>query len=244
MQTDASHHQRIMTGAKLTAEAATTAVSTVLSKRTDDKGGEGRGRFKSGQDYLEQLLDIEKAQEAVRKGKLNKLIDDIEKSARRLANDLDVVKTLKDAIDLTLEIPIPTLNQRKVRKMEKNPRSSDPYYKGRFEEAVRERDEGRFHEANQMLLKLEEENPRDLAIALVRAGVLLKMDKFQEASELFGKITRSRPDADLASRGLFHSLWKLGRYDEAFEEMKRFLSIADSEGYLELLGDLKASLNK
>ena len=126
--------------------------------------------------------------------------------------------------------------------MEKNPISSDPFFVERFEEALRERDEGRFCEANQILLKLEKEDPGNLAVALVRAGVLFKMDSFQEASDLFGKITRSQPCDDLASRGFFHSLWKLGRHDEAFEEMKRFLSLKDSEGYLELLGDLKASL--
>lgn len=121
---------------------------------------------------------------------------------------------------------------------------TSPEYKNQFEAALQARDEGRLDEADRRLLELGNENPEDLAIALVRAGVLFKMEKFNEAWDLFGGIVRSRPDTELASRGLFHSLWKLGRYDEAFEEMKRFLSIADSEGYLELLSDLKQNLRE
>lgn len=112
-------------------------------------------------------------------------------------------------------------------------------YQSRFEEALRVRDEGRFLEAEQMLSELAKEDPGNLAITLARAGVLFKMNNFSEAAQLFGDIIRSQPSTELASRGLFHSLWKMGRYDEAFEEMKRFLSMADSEAYFDLLSDLR-----
>jgi predicted Zn-dependent protease len=117
-----------------------------------------------------------------------------------------------------------------------------PDYKSRFEDALRIRDEGRLVEADEILSELEAENPEDPAIALIRAGVLFKLDKFKEAAELFGGILHSRLTTELASRGLFHALWKLGRYDEAFEEMKRFLAIADSEGYREFLDDINKDL--
>jgi RHS repeat-associated protein len=59
----------------------------------------GRGRFKKGADDLEQLVSIEKAQQAVREGKLDKVIDNIEKSVNRLTNRLDKIKSYKDSID-------------------------------------------------------------------------------------------------------------------------------------------------
>jgi RHS repeat-associated protein len=113
MQLDAQYRHRVVSGAQRTGEAAVATISSVLSKKTDKNdtadtvaGGEGanagrggRGRFKSGEDSLEQLLDIEKAQEAVRKGKLGTLIDSVEKSTRRLINDMNLIKTLQDALD-------------------------------------------------------------------------------------------------------------------------------------------------
>jgi RHS repeat-associated protein len=111
MQTDTKYRQRVVDGARLTGETATAMVSSVLSKRTEKDGAAdmvpgskpsdhgGRGRFKSAEDSLEQLLDIEKAQDAVRKGKLEKSIDAIEKSVQRLINDLTLIKTIEDALD-------------------------------------------------------------------------------------------------------------------------------------------------
>ena len=70
------------------------------------------------------------------------------------------------------------------------------------------------------------------------------MESFGEASKLFGHIVRLKPDTELASRGLFHSLWKLGRHNEALEEMKRFLLIADSEEYRQLLKGMMEGLRE
>jgi hypothetical protein len=39
---------------------------------------------------------------------------------------------------------------------------------------------------------------------------------------LFRKLVRLSPCSETASLGLFHSLWSLGREDEALEEIKRF----------------------
>lgn len=112
----------------------------------------------------------------------------------------------------------------------------------RFNEAVRLRDQGRFAEAEDILSQLMEQYPENLGIVLVRAGVLFNLERFHDAYTLFKTILDSRPDHELASRGLFHSLWKLGKHDDAFKEMKRFLSITSSDAYTELLNDINADL--
>ena len=46
------------------------------------------------------------------------------------------------------------------------------------------------------------------------------------------------PRSELASVGLFHSLWDLGKVNQAFAEMRRFLRLSDSPEYSKLLRDL------
>ncbi len=56
-------------------------------------------RWKSGDDELQQLEEIEKAQQSVREGKIKKQIDSIEKSKQRAKHKLDRIKSLDDALD-------------------------------------------------------------------------------------------------------------------------------------------------
>ena len=132
---------------------------------------------------------------------------------------------------------------RKARVMKERSQSgTDSVCQRRFDEALRLRDQGRLVEAEEAFLQLMGQYPENLGIVVVRAGILFDLERFHDAHTLFKAILDSRPDHELASRGLFHSLWKLGKHDEAFSEMKRFLSIADSDAYAELLSDLKADL--
>jgi predicted Zn-dependent protease len=119
-------------------------------------------------------------------------------------------------------------------------RTSDGPFRSRFEEAIRLRDDGLLEEADSILLDLERQEPSNPAVSLVRAGILFGMNDFDGARVLFSRIVGSKPTSELASRGLFHSLWKLGRHDEAFAEMKRFLQIAESKEYRRLLSEIIA----
>jgi HEAT repeat protein len=59
----------------------------------------------------------------------------------------------------------------------------------------------------------------------------------------FQKILESRPKAEPASLGLFHSLGKLGRGKEAIKELRRFFSVAASkEEYRRLLEDVSKAI--
>ena len=117
-------------------------------------------------------------------------------------------------------------------------------YRLKFEEALRLRDEGCLAESSDLLLELGGGNSEDLPLNLMRAGILLDMENFSEAHELFARIVTLQPRSELASRGLFFSLWKLGRFRDALDEMQRFLSTSDSEAYRQLLSDMIESLEK
>ena len=67
------------------------------------------------------------------------------------------------------------------------------------------------------------------------ASIYFELDRFEEAVKKYRKATEISPKSEMASLGLFHSLWQLDRGDEAFEEMKRYMSIAESSEYNELL---------
>jgi hypothetical protein len=52
------------------------------------------------------------------------------------------------------------------------------------------------------------------------------------------------PKSELASLGLFQSLNDIGRKDEAFTEMRRFLSLSKSDEYNRFLHDVNNSLSE
>jgi len=59
-----------------------------------------------------------------------------------------------------------------------------------------------------------------------------------KAIRAFRNALRLSPRSEQASLGLFHSLWRAGRMDDAFHEMRRFMKSNDSPRYLELLRDM------
>ena len=114
MQTNPSYRQRVVDGAKRSAELMTAAASSILSKTTkrdkterdyditgplptkDNKGG-GRGRFQSYEDALDQAVGIVEKQAKIRKGQAEGIIDSVEKSMDRLFNALKDIEVPADA---------------------------------------------------------------------------------------------------------------------------------------------------
>ena len=60
----------------------------------------------------------------------------------------------------------------------------------------------------------------------------------RKAAAAFRKAVALSPRSELASLGLFHSLWRIGRVDAAFNEMRRFIKSTDSPRYRQLLRDM------
>ncbi|HEV7505183.1 MAG TPA: RHS repeat-associated core domain-containing protein [Thermoanaerobaculia bacterium] len=114
MKTNASYQQRVIDGAKRSAELVTAAASSVLSKTTksdknerdyditgplptkENKGG-GRGRFQTVEDALDQADSIASRQAKIWKGQADGIIDSVEKSLDRLINSLKDIRTPADA---------------------------------------------------------------------------------------------------------------------------------------------------
>ena len=109
----------------------------------------------------------------------------------------------------------------------------------KFDEALRLRDQGNLGGAHDILSQLCKSDAATAAMFAVLGDVLWEMDCLSDAIHTFYRVTEMSPRSEVASLALFHSLFQAGRQDEAFGEMRRFLSIADSTEYETLLSDIQ-----
>ena len=61
-----------------------------------------------------------------------------------------------------------------------------------------------------------------------------------KGAQAFRKATSLSPHSEQASLGLFHSLWRTGKTNAAFDEMRRFVKSNDSPRYRQLIRDMLA----
>jgi len=101
---------------------------------------------------------------------------------------------------------------------------------------------GRYDESLKILLKLATRFPDHPPLLGVIASVYFEMDDLEHAIEYFKRTVELSPKSELASRGLFHSLYRSGFKDRAFSEIRRFLSLRSSDEYLRLLSELNEEL--
>lgn len=111
-----------------------------------------------------------------------------------------------------------------------------------FDQAINYRDNGEYQKAINMLLKIFKEYPDDPKIHgvfVVLGGIYFDMEQYNKSLKYFKKATNLRPKYELASLGLFHSLWDLGKKKQALAEMDRILELKpDSENFVPLLKGL------
>ncbi len=107
-----------------------------------------------------------------------------------------------------------------------------------FDRAVKLHRAHKTQEALAILERLAREYRKSAAVAGYLAGVYFGQDEFERAAKWFKCATDLAPKSELASLGLFHSLWNVGASTEAVAEMRRFLRVADSREYGKLLRDL------
>jgi predicted Zn-dependent protease len=93
-------------------------------------------------------------------------------------------------------------------------------------------------EATELLERLAHDFPRSAAVAGYLGSVYFEQDEPATAAKWFRRAIRLSPKSELASLGLFHSLWNSNAAMEAVAEMRRFLRTADSPAYAKLLRDL------
>ncbi|MEI6075352.1 MAG: hypothetical protein WCS94_07255 [Verrucomicrobiota bacterium] len=108
----------------------------------------------------------------------------------------------------------------------------------RFESANRLRKAGDTAGAIRILRGLVADYPKMSAAYLVIGDILWDDGKLPAASVAFRVATKHFPKLEIASLGLFHTLWRQSRTDAAFAEMKRFQSISHSQDYKEIVDDI------
>lgn len=101
-------------------------------------------------------------------------------------------------------------------------------------------------EAGRMvLLELLKDEPNNTTALLMLGGVYFYEKKYAEAEMVYERLILAEPGSGLLSTALFNSLWQQGRHDEAVEEIRRFISVADKvqeratlENYAEVIKNL------
>lgn len=107
-----------------------------------------------------------------------------------------------------------------------------------FRRALRLRDGGDLLGAAAIFERLDAAYPNKAAILGMWGSIYFHLKDWEHALPLYQRTVMLSPESELASLGLFHSLWHLGKRDEAFAEMRRFLSITESAEYSQLLGEM------
>ncbi|MDH5388220.1 MAG: hypothetical protein OEY06_07215 [Gammaproteobacteria bacterium] len=90
-------------------------------------------------------------------------------------------------------------------------------------------DEGLHDEARMCLLEVLKEEATNKAALIMLGGSYFSMEKYAEAEMVFERLILLEPGIGQFSIGLFNTLWRMNRQEEALEEIKRFLSHADQE---------------
>lgn len=108
-----------------------------------------------------------------------------------------------------------------------------------FNRALQLRDIGRYDEAAGLLIEvLNDGTISEVATLGVLGHIYFLKEDWPEALTCLEKVVTLSPRSELASLNLFHTLIKLERVDDAFEEAKRFLSIGDSKEYQRLFKEI------
>ena len=116
------------------------------------------------------------------------------------------------------------------------PYSAD--YKLRFESANQLRKAGNADGAIRVLRVLVADFPKQSAAYLIIGDIFWDEGRLAAAEAAFRAATERFPKLEIASLGLFHTLCRQSKTDDAFEEMKRFQSGSHSQDYEEIVHEI------
>ncbi len=86
---------------------------------------------------------------------------------------------------------------------------------------------GKGESARIILLELLENDPDNTTALLMLGGAYFYEKKYAEAEMVYERLILAEPGSGMLSIALFNSLWNQGRYEEATEEIRRFILVAD-----------------
>ena len=88
---------------------------------------------------------------------------------------------------------------------------------------------GNTEQGRMVLLELLKDEPDNTTVLLILGGVYFTEEKYTEAEMVYERLILAEPGSGLLSTALFNSLWQQGRYEEAAEEIRRFITVADKD---------------
>lgn len=77
------------------------------------------------------------------------------------------------------------------------------------------------------LLELLKDEPENTTALLMLGGAYFYEKKYAEAELVYEKLILQEPGSGMLSIALFNCLWQQGRKEEAAEEIRRFIAVAD-----------------
>ena len=116
--------------------------------------------------------------------------------------------------------------------------SRDAALKGKLNAALAHGRDGRHQEGIDLLLALVATHPESGPLLGVLGKLYFEAGDLTAAAKWFRKTTQVSPDSELASVGLFHSLWNGRHRSPALAEAARFLAGHDSDEYSRILREL------
>lgn len=86
---------------------------------------------------------------------------------------------------------------------------------------------GKKEEAQMCLLAVLKEDPDNIAALLMLGGAYFVDENFREAKVVFERLVTIEPGSGQFSIALFNTLWRLQQAEEALDEIRRFMAVAD-----------------
>ncbi len=86
---------------------------------------------------------------------------------------------------------------------------------------------GKGEAARIVLLELLKNDPDNTTALLMLGGAYFYEKKYDEAEIVYQRLILAEPGSGMLSIALFNSLWNQGRHEEATEEIRRFILVAD-----------------
>jgi predicted Zn-dependent protease len=88
-------------------------------------------------------------------------------------------------------------------------------------------EQGKKEEAQMCLLAVLKEEPDNISALLMLGGAYFVDNNFKEARIVFDRLVSIEPGTGQYSIALFNTLWRLQEIEEALEEIRRFVAVAD-----------------
>jgi tetratricopeptide (TPR) repeat protein len=105
-------------------------------------------------------------------------------------------------------------------------------------------EKGNREESRMCLLAILKEQPEHIAALLMLGGAYFVDKNYREARVVFEKLVSLKPGVGQYSVALFNTLIKLQLVDDALEEIRRFMSVADKTAEKETIDQYLAVLEQ